>query len=466
MLEMLRWLLAIALGVVGLAGTPRAAMTISIQNGNAPGAGFNDPTPAAPVGGNPGTTLGQQRLFALQSAANLWGATLTSTQQVIVFVTYNSASSCASPEPATVTFPTVHRNFAGAPRANVNYPAALANKLANTDLSPGTNDFNVQVCIPGGSPYLGLDNNHGTQVDLVGVFVHALAHGFGFWNETAANGGAFVGGFPSLWDLFLLDSDTNQLWAEMTLAERQTSMRNSGKVVWTGANVSSAVQLGLALALGAPRVAIGGPEAGATANLYGVGNATFGAALGPASVLGQLMPALRMPDGTGGACSTLDGLDALAVQGNVALIERGGCADVVQAKNVQNAGAIAALLIEVGNATPAPAPTGTDATVSIPTVALSRADGYAIAAQLTHRGRRASGVTASLGTDPTQYLGADPSGRVIVYTPISGGTTILSHWDSRATPNQRMEPTLAGDVPQSPAAAGDLTFRLLQDIGW
>ncbi len=28
-----------------------------------PRKGFNDPTPAAPVGGNPGTTLGQQRLY-------------------------------------------------------------------------------------------------------------------------------------------------------------------------------------------------------------------------------------------------------------------------------------------------------------------------------------------------------------------------------------------------------------------
>ena len=38
--------------------------TITIVNMNAPGVGFNDPTPAAPVGGNPGTTVGQQRLIS------------------------------------------------------------------------------------------------------------------------------------------------------------------------------------------------------------------------------------------------------------------------------------------------------------------------------------------------------------------------------------------------------------------
>ena len=40
-----------------------------IVNLNGPGVGFNDATPAAPVGGNPGTTLGEQRLIAFEFAA-------------------------------------------------------------------------------------------------------------------------------------------------------------------------------------------------------------------------------------------------------------------------------------------------------------------------------------------------------------------------------------------------------------
>src|SRR5690242_19174650 len=47
---------------LGASAPARAAATIVIVNLNAPGEGFNDPTPAAPVGGNTGTTLGQQRL--------------------------------------------------------------------------------------------------------------------------------------------------------------------------------------------------------------------------------------------------------------------------------------------------------------------------------------------------------------------------------------------------------------------
>ncbi len=38
-----------------------------IVNINAPDVGFNDPNAGAPVGGNPGTTLGQQRLISFRT---------------------------------------------------------------------------------------------------------------------------------------------------------------------------------------------------------------------------------------------------------------------------------------------------------------------------------------------------------------------------------------------------------------
>ena len=45
----------------------RAAATITIVNGDPAGVGFNDATVVAPIGGNAGTTLGQQRLNAFPS---------------------------------------------------------------------------------------------------------------------------------------------------------------------------------------------------------------------------------------------------------------------------------------------------------------------------------------------------------------------------------------------------------------
>src|SRR6185503_19747876 len=62
--------------VLGVSGSASAQGHIIIFNKNAPGVGFNDPTPAAPVGGNPGTTLGQQRANVFLRAAAIWEAKL------------------------------------------------------------------------------------------------------------------------------------------------------------------------------------------------------------------------------------------------------------------------------------------------------------------------------------------------------------------------------------------------------
>lgn len=47
--------------------------TINIINNDGPNEGFNDPTPVLPEGGNPGTTLGQQRLNVFNYAAGIGG---------------------------------------------------------------------------------------------------------------------------------------------------------------------------------------------------------------------------------------------------------------------------------------------------------------------------------------------------------------------------------------------------------
>ena len=47
------------------------AATVTIINLDGSGEGFNDPTPASPVGGNPGVTIGAQRLIVFQFAADL-----------------------------------------------------------------------------------------------------------------------------------------------------------------------------------------------------------------------------------------------------------------------------------------------------------------------------------------------------------------------------------------------------------
>jgi hypothetical protein len=59
----------------GLALDAASAANILVVNADGSGEGLNDPTPAAPVGGNPGTTIGQQRLVVLQQAAEIGDVT-------------------------------------------------------------------------------------------------------------------------------------------------------------------------------------------------------------------------------------------------------------------------------------------------------------------------------------------------------------------------------------------------------
>src|SRR3954470_22636978 len=60
------------------------AAQVIVVNGDPPGQGFNDPTPATAVGGNTGTTVGQQALNVFQRSADTWGAKLQSSQPILV----------------------------------------------------------------------------------------------------------------------------------------------------------------------------------------------------------------------------------------------------------------------------------------------------------------------------------------------------------------------------------------------
>jgi hypothetical protein len=73
--------------------------------------------------------------------------------------------------------------------------------------------------------------------------------------------------------------------------------------------------------------------------------------------------------------------NAAAVAGKIAIIDRGVCTFVVKVKNAQNAGAVGVVI--VNNISPgAPGMAGTDATITIPALSVSLADGNAIKAQL------------------------------------------------------------------------------------
>jgi hypothetical protein len=451
--------------------TAHAAATIVILNTDAPNVGFNDPTPAAPVGGNPGTTLGQQRLNAFQATANIWGAQLNSVPTIVIDAAW-AALSCNA-NAATLGSAGATQVFSSAifPIPNTWYPVALANKLFGAQIDPTTPQirarFNVNLgqpgCLTGIFFYLGLDNNHGANVDLVTVLLHEFSHGLGFQAFTT-QAGSFLGPpfQPSVFNRFQLDNTTNKMWDVMTDGERAASSINTRRVVWTGANVTGAVPS--VLAPGTPRLLTTAP--GSLAGSYLVGQAQFGPALSSPGLNAEVMPL----SGAGNqllGCDPFSAANVAAVSGKIALIDRGVCGFAVKTKNAQDAGAVGVIIANNVAGSPPPGLGGVDPTITIPTVSITQADGATFRGFLKFRSRTHSGMFTTIGVDLNQRQGADLANRVMLYTPnpyVPGSS--VSHWDQSAFPNLLMEPNINGDLTHNTTAPFDLTLEMLHDIGW
>ena len=79
------------------------------------GVGYNDTTPVAPVGGNPGTTRGEQRRIVAQYAAAMWGSVLQSDVPIYVQARFlNLAAGVLGSAGATF----VNSNYPNAPIPN------------------------------------------------------------------------------------------------------------------------------------------------------------------------------------------------------------------------------------------------------------------------------------------------------------------------------------------------------------
>src|SRR5512140_1306569 len=442
-----------------LAAVPASAANLVVVVTDPAGKGFNDPTPATPVGGNMGTTIGDQRLNVFKEAARIWGGLLPSDVNIRIDSSFQKltcdATSAVLGQASTIT---IFHDFPTAPVANTWYPKALADKLRGSEIDSSGSairaSFNSELgktgCLTGSFFYLGLDSNQGTNINLLSVVLHEFGHGLGF-QSFANSSGTFQQGVPGIFERNLLDATSGKTWDQMaTDADRIASAINTGNLRWNGSHgatyANAYMNYYTGVTVSAPAAAAGG---------YSYGAADFGPPLANVQFSTQIVAAQDPADGAGAlttdACSAITNASALA--GKIALIDRGSCNFTIKVKNAQNAGALAAII--ANNATGLVGMTGVDPTITIPSLLVSQADGAKLRANLP--------ATASFGLDKTKYAGADSTGRFLMFAPnpVQSGSSV-SHWDTSASPNLLMEPNISADLNSNV----DATLAAFQDIGW
>ena len=192
--------LSVAVVFLFAASGAQANMRITIDNLDAPGVGMNDPTPVAPIGGNPGFTLGQQRLFALQYAASLWSTQLDSAVEVRIQARFQALNSDLLGNAGATTSSGISR--AASPtrgtrrRSPTRSPARTSSRTLRTSARPSTRTptsiSGIDAAPPAG------------QFDLVTVALARFARGLGLATPNVTTG-ALLGGFSDVFMNHIFD---------------------------------------------------------------------------------------------------------------------------------------------------------------------------------------------------------------------------------------------------------------------
>lgn len=242
------WILAAQLSVAPLVH----ATQITIANLDGAVEGFNDPTPVTPVGTNPGTTIGEQRLIVFEYAARIWESIVDSSVEIIVEakfdpLTCTTTSAILGSAGAT----NYYRDFANAPVSETWYSVAQANSLAGSDLNPASADvsatFNASIdnndnCLSNTNWYYGLDGNKpANSIELLSVVMHEIGHGLGFLTLVDLATGMKAATRNDAYMLNLEDHSRGQTWDQLNNVQRAASATDTADLHWIGSNVTSRI---------------------------------------------------------------------------------------------------------------------------------------------------------------------------------------------------------------------------------
>jgi len=439
---------------------PASATTIQIVNADGTNEGFNDPTPATPVGGNTGTTIGEQRLIVFQAVADRWERYVHSDVDAVIHVVaqFNPMGSGVLGSCGSIS---VYRDFPNAPLSGHWFSVALANAIAGYDMAPAANEISAQFNSAYANWYYGLDGPPGgAATALFAVVMHELAHGLGFQTFADEDTGQLFNNYPDHYTYYTYDPTLRLTWDQMTNAERISSATKYWNLTWngprvTGATPSHLTQDDAALRVDSPPAIADSHTATCPALL------TSGAWGGALTTTGLSGTAELVTDGTAlpnEGCNALVGFTA----GNIALVDRGTCEFGLKCLNAQTAGAIGCVVVNQNTAAGGNNPDGLlnmgagtyGASVTIPAVMIAMTPGDEIKSELP-------GATVTMGL--FRKSGANPHGWALLYSPepTQPGSSI-SHFDDTMVPNALMEYAINADTWAGP----DLTVFQFEDVWW
>ena len=168
---------------------PRPQATIIINNINAPGRRFQRHRRRPPRwAATRAPPVGEQRLIAFTYAANLWGATLTSTQPIIINAQFTALTCTATggvlgSAGATSDLPRLRQRAQDWPTRGIQLRAGQPHlrhlsghrERCRRSTRTSTSNLGSPGCLEASGWYYGLDSNQGTLIDFVAVLQHEMA---------------------------------------------------------------------------------------------------------------------------------------------------------------------------------------------------------------------------------------------------------------------------------------------------